>query len=121
MKTLKYTENKDKFIGSQIKKAREEAGYPQLDLAKALGFDSATAISLIESGERKISAENLEKVADFLHRGVSYFLGREEKVIKLGLTYALRAANDISAADKKTIEKVIDLARQKRKHDGRKS
>lgn len=112
---MKSEENKDKLIGSRIKQMREEMGYPQLALAKALGFDSATAISLIESGERKLTAENLEKVADFFHKDISYFLGRDEKAIQLGLTYALRAADDISEADKKIIQSVIDLARKNRK------
>ena len=64
-------------IGFQIKTAREEAGISQLELAKVLGFESATAISLVESGERKITADNLEKIANTLHLDINYFLGRE--------------------------------------------
>lgn len=115
---MKNIENKDQFIGNQIRIAREEAGYPQVAIAKALGFDSATAISLIEKGDRKLTAENLEKVADFLHKDVAFFLGRDEETIKLSLSYALRAAKDISDQDKKVIQSVIDLAKERRKKDG---
>ena len=115
---MKNVENKDKFIGSQIKKAREKAGYSQLALAKALEFDSGTSISLIESGERKLTAENLGKIADFLHEDVAYFLGRDNETIKSDLNYALRADTEISEQDKKIIKSVIDLAKQKRKNNG---
>jgi transcriptional regulator with XRE-family HTH domain len=115
---MKHIENKDQFIGSQIKKAREESGYSQTTLAKALDFDSGTSISLIESGERKLTAENLDKIANFLHKDVAYFLGRDSETIKLDLNYALRADTEISEQDKKIIKSVIDLARHRRKNNG---
>lgn len=117
---MKTIQNKDKFIGGQIKLAREEAGYPQVALAKALDFDSATAISLIENGDRKLTAENLDKVANFLHKDIAFFLGRDNEAIKLDLNYALRADKNISDQDKKVIQSVIDLAKQRRKANGRK-
>lgn len=109
-------ENKALFIGSQIKKAREEAGMSQMDLAKVLSFESGTAISLIESGERKITAENLELIAKTLHRTIKYFLGKdEEKVVDVKV--ALRADKDISKEDKDALLHFIDMA--KKKHGGR--
>ena len=44
---MKIPEHKNKFIGQKIKEAREAAEKSQKDLADALGFESATAISLI--------------------------------------------------------------------------
>ena len=81
---MKNTQNKAQFIGSQIKKARETKGISQLDLAKQLGFESATAISLIENGDRKVTAENLEKIANsFKGIAKSYALqaGRELRIL----------------------------------------
>jgi transcriptional regulator with XRE-family HTH domain len=117
---MKNEENKGDSMGSRIKQAREEAGYPQVALAKALDFDSATAISLIENGERKLTAENLNKIANFLHRDIAFFLGRDNEAIKMDLSYALRAAKDISNQDKEVIQGVIDLARKRRKKNARK-
>ena len=49
-------------IGKRIKDAREKEGLSQKSLAEAVGFESATAISLIESGERRVSIEDLDKI-----------------------------------------------------------
>lgn len=42
-------------IGFKIKQLRESQGIRQIDLAKILGFESATAISFIESGRNELS------------------------------------------------------------------
>lgn len=108
---MKIPENKAVFIGQQIKKAREEAGMSQMDLAKALLFESATAISLIESGERKITAENLEKIAFTLKRDIKFFLGNEDAQVDVEV--ALRADKDLSKEDRDAILRFIDLAKKK--------
>lgn len=108
-------ENEAQTIGGRIKKARDEAGISQSDLAKILGFESATAISLIESDERKITAENLGKVAAALHRDVRYFLGDEE-IKAVDVAVALRADKDLSSPDKAAILHFIEMAKKK-KHD----
>ena len=50
-------------FGYKIKQMREECGLSQLELAKEIGFESGTAVSLWESNKRKISAINLWKIA----------------------------------------------------------
>jgi transcriptional regulator with XRE-family HTH domain len=45
----------EKKIGSKIKRLRESQGIRQIDLARILGFKSATAIAFIESGRNEIS------------------------------------------------------------------
>jgi transcriptional regulator with XRE-family HTH domain len=76
-----------------------------------LGYESATAISLIESGERRVKIEDLEKLAEVLKRSLEYFLGKEGK--EIDITVALRAAKDIPDGDKKVIERIIELAKQR--------
>ncbi len=49
------------LIGSKIKDARQEANMSQKQLAELVGFDSSTAISLIEAGQRKVSIEDVRK------------------------------------------------------------
>lgn len=111
---MKNNENKAQFIGGQIKKAREELGCSQLDLAKALDFESSTAISLIESGERKVTVENLERIANFLHKDIKYFIGQDVSNNIVDIKVALRADKDLSKADQDAISRFIDLAKSKK-------
>jgi transcriptional regulator with XRE-family HTH domain len=107
---MKNDQNKE-HIGIRIKSAREERGLSQVDLAKALGFHSATAISLIESGDRKVTAGLLESLSDVLHRDINYFLGQKDRVVDVQV--ALRADKDLSKEDKDAILRFIELAKKK--------
>lgn len=100
------------LIGSLIKTAREEAQLSQADLAKILGYESATAVSLIEAGERKVKAEDLQKISEAVHRPFSYFLGMEERLPDIKV--ALRADKDLTNDDKEAISHFIDLAKKRR-------
>lgn len=102
--------NKAQFIGTQIRTAREAKEMSQKTLADAVGFESATAISLIEKGERRLRVEDLEKITKALDRDIGYFLGHEEKTIDIKV--ALRADKDIPDSDKKVIARIIELAKQ---------
>ena len=112
MKTL---EDMNKLIGSKIREAREAAKKSQIDLAGALGFESATAISLIESGERKVRVEDLEKIARFLDKDIKFFIGQEDKAVDVRV--ALRADKDLSEKDREAILRFIEVAK-KNKKDG---
>jgi len=50
----------------QIKKLRESAGLTQFDLAKLLGFESPSTISMWESGARKPQSDKLPELARVL-------------------------------------------------------
>lgn len=111
----------DKYrqIGGRIQKAREAAGLTQEQLARSVGYQSATAISFIEAGERKLRAEELEKIAVELHSDVNYLLtGKTDK--KITVKMALRAEhNNLSNDSIKKIESFIDFV--KKEQDGRRS
>ena len=109
---MKNEENTNDFIGKKIKIAREEAKMSQIDLAKAIGFESGTAISLIESGERKVTIENLNLIGSVLHRDITYFLGKDiDKEVDVKV--ALRADKNISDDDKTAILHFIEMAKDR--------
>jgi len=110
---MKNQEDKNKFIGAKIREAREAAQKSQKELADVLGFESATAISLIEAGERKMRVEDLAKVGEFLNRDVKFFIGLEDKAIDVRV--ALRADKDLNDKDREAILRFIELAKQKKK------
>ncbi len=99
-------------IGDRIRAAREERGMSQLELAQAIGFQSATAVSLIEAGERKVTSGILESLANALHRDVKYLLGQKEAPVDV--QFALRADKDLTTKDKDAILRFIELAKSRK-------
>ena len=98
-------------IGKRLREARDSAGLSQAQLAKALGYESATAVSLIEAGQRKFKIEDLRKAAEILHRDIGYFLG--QAMSKLDVKVALRADKDLTEEDKKAVLHFIELAKKR--------
>jgi transcriptional regulator with XRE-family HTH domain len=61
-------------IGERIRECRLTAGYTQSNLAQLLEFDSPTAISLIENGERSLKIEHLITLVKLFKKDYKYFL-----------------------------------------------
>lgn len=108
-----------KLIGEKIKSARESANMSQKDLAEKVGFESATALSLIETGDRKISIEVLQKIAEIFHLNLNYFLGKDDTK-PVNLKHALRAEKNLSFSDKNQILGFIDYLKNRKKDGGNK-
>ncbi len=100
------------LIGARIRESREKALMSQKTLAEAVGFESATAISLIETGERRVSIEDLANIAKALHVDPKYLLGQEEQ--KPNIKYALRADKELSSEDEEYILKFIEFIKSNR-------
>ena len=60
-------------VGLNIKLARKSVGLSQIELARLIGFKSATAITLIESGKRKITIGKLWCVAQITDEPINNF------------------------------------------------
>lgn len=115
---MKKIEERYKLIGSKIKEARESAELSQLYLAEKVGFESATAISLIEAGNRKVSIKDLEKIAIILHKDINFFLGKKEK--EIDLRFALRADKNLSKKDEEQILNFINFIKENRSENSKK-
>ncbi len=109
--------NDDKYLdlGKRIRESRDEVNMSQKELAEKLSFDSATAISLIESGDRRISVEQLDKVAQIFHKDIKFFLGQKEQ--KADIKVALRADKDLNQEDENQIMSFINFV--KKQKDGK--
>lgn len=68
----------NKAIGQRIKKLREEKGITQQDLADMLKVLRPT-VSQIESGDRKISVDELIKLSEIFNISVPYLMGLENQ------------------------------------------
>lgn len=113
MKSERYT-----LIGKRIRGAREHLNISQTELAKAAGFESATAISLIEGGERRVGIEELEKIAEKLQVDPDYLLKKEgayQEHVFPNIRTALRADKDLTKEDKDALLRFIQLAKGRKK------
>jgi Zn-dependent peptidase ImmA (M78 family)/transcriptional regulator with XRE-family HTH domain len=61
------------LIGARIKALREEQGLSQDDLARVFGFKDRQTVSAIETGERRVSAEELLTAVEKLGASLDYF------------------------------------------------
>lgn len=61
------------LIGARIKARREELKLSQDDLARLFGFNDRQTVSAIETGERRISAEELLLAAEKLGKPLEFF------------------------------------------------
>ena len=59
-------------IGAKLRECREYLGYSQDEVASTLGL-SRSAISLIETGQRKIEVLELRRFSELYERPLSYF------------------------------------------------
>jgi len=69
------------FLGSRLKKAREEANLSQGAFARAVGL-SSEYISLLESGKRIPSFATLQRIVSALNKDAAYFLSVKEPGFK---------------------------------------
>jgi len=72
MKKSIYTKEYEHFTG-QLKKARLEAGYTQVDVAKKLK-KSQSNISKEESGQVRLDVIQLKEYARLYKRDISFFI-----------------------------------------------
>ena len=67
-----YTKEYKKVI-ERLKKARQEAGFKQIEVARKLAR-TQSYISKVEKGERRIDIVELKKIADIYKKSLDYFI-----------------------------------------------
>jgi len=68
-----------KVLGKKIRDAREEKNVTQKELGELLNY-SAMAISHFENGIRELKLSDLQKLADFFKKPLSFFFPEEAPV-----------------------------------------
>ena len=85
-------------IGSRLRMARELAGLSQAQVAKMLSLHRPS-ISEIEAGRRKVSAEELAKLADVYDVNISWLTGTEDDEDNDKIKLAARELAKLKPAD----------------------
>lgn len=105
-------------IGGRIAKLRKKLDLTQQELAEAVGYETNTAISLIEAGKRRVQLSELEGFAKVLKTSAHFLLTGQEPNVDIGV--ALRAEKDLDHEEIKQVVNFIDFLKKQRENDGRK-
>ena len=72
MSKVIYSEE-HKFVIEQLKKARDDIGFKQAEVARLLG-KTQSFVSKIEAGQRKIDIILLKKLAHIYKKNINFFI-----------------------------------------------
>lgn len=104
-----------KPLGGRLREAREYLGFSQEEVANFIGV-SRSALSLIETGQRKVDALELKKLAGLYKRPVGYFTGEEAGEISFGadVKHLARKVAELSPDDREELARFVDFLRAKK-------
>ncbi|MDE0104662.1 MAG: helix-turn-helix transcriptional regulator [Bryobacterales bacterium] len=101
-------------LSARIKEEREYLGLSQQQVASHIGVPRS-AISLIESGSRRISAEELSQLAELFRTTTDRLLGRDDVAPDSESVRALaRAAAALSAKDREEVLRFAQFLRTRK-------
>ncbi len=114
-KRPKVKENDRKTLGDRLREAREYLGFSQEEVADFLRV-SRSALSNIETGQRKVEALELKKLAGLYKRPVSYFTGEAAEDVSFGddVAHLARKVAELSAEDRAELGRFADFLRAKK-------
>jgi transcriptional regulator with XRE-family HTH domain len=103
-----------KTLGDRLRDAREYLGFSQEEIATYLGVPRS-ALSLIESGQRKVDVLELKKLASLYERPVSHFTGDEtEEPFGADVRHLARKVAKLSPDDRAELSRFADFLRTKK-------
>ncbi len=96
-------------LGERLKQAREYLQLSQDEVAKKVGLPRA-AVSLIESGQRRLDAIELQKLAQLYQRSISYFTGEAISAqLPEDVEHLARAATKLSQRDRQELARFAEF------------
>jgi transcriptional regulator with XRE-family HTH domain len=112
-------EDDRKIMGDRLREAREYLGFSQDEVAKYLDV-SRSALSNIETGQRKVDALELKKLANLYKRPVTHFTGGDGEEAAFGedIAHLARKASALSPEDRAELGRFADFLRAKKQTKG---
>lgn len=107
-----------KALGEKLREAREYLGFSQEEIAASVGI-SRSALSLIESGQRKVEALELKKLAALYKRPVGHFTGEEPSSGRdPDIQHLARKAAALSPEDREELSRFADFLHMRKREKG---
>jgi transcriptional regulator with XRE-family HTH domain len=109
-----------KSLGERLREARDYLGFSQEEVATFLGV-SRSALSLMESGQRKVDALELKKLAGLYKKPVGHFTGEEPDETSFGadIKHLARKVAELAPDDREELARFADFLRaRKQKKEG---
>ncbi len=97
-------------VGKNLRNARKSLGMTQVEVSSVLGM-SRSAISLIETGKRRINSTEVALLANLYHKTISALLDAEISAAENGFSMLFRA-KEISKKDRIQIVEFEDLCKR---------
>lgn len=96
-------------LGSRLKSAREYLGLSQDEVAKRLGVPR-TAISQIETGQRRVEAIELRNLAKLYQTSTALLTGEQHKdAMPDDVAHLAKAASSLTAVDRSELTKFAEF------------
>ncbi len=111
-------DNERETLGRKLREAREYLDLAQDEVARILNIPRS-AISLIESGQRKVEALELKRLAEMYQRPVNSFTGDEGQNASLPdeVEHLARAASELSKEDRDELVRFAAFLRSRSKNE----
>jgi transcriptional regulator with XRE-family HTH domain len=103
-------EKKWQELGERLREAREYMGYSQSEVAEALGLPRP-AISRFETGQRKVSVLELNRLAELYHRPIGFFTNAQQLDTNAMTTALFRATKDLTDRDQEQVLRFAEFLR----------
>jgi transcriptional regulator with XRE-family HTH domain len=112
-KQIETSDSERKRLAERLRLAREYLTLSQDEVARAVGIPRA-AISLIESGQRRVDVLELKKFATVYDRPISYFTG-EEQIARMPeeVEHLARAVKNLSSRDREELTRFAEFLQSK--------
>ena len=105
---MQNADDRRKLIGSRLALARKRAGLSQAQVAIELKLPRPS-ISEIESGRRRVAADELVMFAELYSVDMDWLAGRGEENVDVIRDKLQLAARKVAGLKQEDLEKVIDL------------
>jgi transcriptional regulator with XRE-family HTH domain len=105
-------EGERKRLGERLREARKYVGLKQEDVAAYLKIPR-TALGDIESGQRRVEAIELTRLAKLYKQPVSYFIGEDAAAAALppSVAHLARQAAELSDQDREELGRFVEYLR----------